>query len=917
MKNILKKTLALLLVAVMLCGMMPAVSHAVSEYSISVEDSVVGTAKVKAGETVKLSIVVDGAPFNGMEALLTYDKNLLRLESADGAAVQSYGSNGSVELYTLRHVPYESGACVAQLVFTALGDIAETTAKFKLSGATAGDYGVFVSGDAQQITTYNDEVIIKPHSVIKPDLFEGNDGVKHGGTYMFQAVDGSYNYGLPSATMNGEPVEVIAMGSNRWRINNVTGDIVIVDPRGDRSYDVIFGADEGIENIPENGTVTAGEDFVFTVPTLKGYAIGVEVRINGIDFAVEVVDGKVTIPGNAIVGDVTVYFTKTVDNECSEDEHVFENPVYKWSSDNSTCTAVRVCSCGEMKEEETVRSTVKADEEGKTYTAEFQNPAFEKQIKYVKYSEENITVRFRLIGDSIHDDGAEGHEQYVTWISTKTYEIPKGSTALDLLVLALTENGLSYECKNDYYLNAIKAPAVLGGYWLYNGDNGSIAGWMYTAGGIHPQVVMSAYELKDNESIIVHYCDDFTQEEHPSAPYYQRWLEAADISPEEYILGKEDAKEEEKPGETVTIVPNITVQGNKANASVTSSAVAGALEEAKTNENVDSITITPTTANKVDSVSVSIPKTSVSEVAQSGLKLTVETEIADVKISAGALEDVASQVGWTVSVSTEKTENDEVSVSVSVDGRNLESISGGIVVALPAESSGQDNNSKVMVIVDEEGNETLVKKSDVTDESVSGLLEGSATIKVTDNKKEFDDVENHWSESAVDFVAARELFNGVAERLFAPDGSMTRAMLVTVLYRLENEPTDEVYVHGFEDVEDDTWYSEAIAWANALGIVEGHSDICFDPDGEITREQMAVILYRYAEYMEMSTDQEGDLSKFVDHEETSDWAIEGKKWAVGAGIIEGKENNKLDPAGNATRAEVATVLKRLVKLMLQ
>jgi len=916
MKNVVQKVLALLLVAVMLCGMMPAVSHAASGYSISAEDSVFGTAKVRAGETVKLSIVVDGAPFNGMEAMLVYNKNLLRLESAEGAAVQSFVNNGVLELYTLRHQPYAAGTCVAELVFTALGDMVETTASFELRGATAGDYDVFISGDAQQIPAYGDEVTIKPHSVIKPDLFEGNAGVKHGGVYMFRAADSDYSYGLPAATMNGEPVKVVDMGGNRWRIENVTGDIVIVDPRGDSTYDVVFGADEGIENIPENGTVTAGEDFVFTVPTLKGYAIGVEVRINGVDFAVEIVDGKVTIPGNAIVGDVSVYFTKTVDNECTEDEHVFEEPVYKWSSNYSTCTAVRVCGCGEKKEEETVRSTVKEDENGKTYTAQFQNPAFEKQVKAVEHSNENITVRFRLIGDGIHDDGAEGHEKYVTWIPTRTYEIAKGSTVLDLLVLALAENGLSYECKNDYYLNAITAPAVLGGYWLYNGDNGPISGWMYTAGGIHPQVVMSAYELKENEYIIVHYCDDFTKEESPGAPHYQRWLEAADISPEEYVHGKESGTEE-KPGETVTVIPNITVQGDKATANVTSSAITGALEEAKNNGKVESVTITPTTANKVDSISVNIPKVSVSEVAQSGLKMTVEMEMASVKISTEALEDVSSQPGRTVSVSAQKTENDEVSVSVSVDGRDLESVSGGIVVSLPVESDDQDNSSKVLIIVDKEGKETIVKKSDVTDESVSGLLDGSAVIKITDNKKEFDDIENHWSESSVDFVASRELFNGVAERLFAPDGTMTRAMLVTVLHRLENEPVDEEHAHGFEDVEDDTWYSDAVAWANAVGIIEGHSDSIFDPNGEITREQMAVILYRYAEYLEMSTDHKGDLTRFVDHEETSDWAIEGKTWAVGAGIIEGKENNRLDPTGNTTRAEIATVLKRLIKLMLR
>ena len=122
MKKVFKKTVALLLAVVLLCGMMPPVSHAVSEYTIFVSDSVDGTATVKAGETVKFSVIVEGSGFNGMEAVLTYDKALLRLENAEGAAVQSYADSGEVELYTLRHEPYASGACVAELIFTALGD---------------------------------------------------------------------------------------------------------------------------------------------------------------------------------------------------------------------------------------------------------------------------------------------------------------------------------------------------------------------------------------------------------------------------------------------------------------------------------------------------------------------------------------------------------------------------------------------------------------------------------------------------------------------------------------------------------------------------------------------------------------------------------------------------------------------------
>ena len=230
-----KRFLSLLLAAVMLCGIMPAQTRAASVYTISAADAASGTAQVNAGETVKLRVTVTGRPFNGMEAVLTYNTALLRLESAVGEAVSNTVNDGEVELYTLRHEPYTSGDCVAELVFTALGDSTEKEAAISFrAGAVAGDYASFKSGDAVPAVIAGDAVAIKPHSVIKPDLFWGNSGVKHGGTYVFGAADDDYSYGLPSATMGGKTVEVSVSGTNMWKISNVTGDVVIADPRSEK-----------------------------------------------------------------------------------------------------------------------------------------------------------------------------------------------------------------------------------------------------------------------------------------------------------------------------------------------------------------------------------------------------------------------------------------------------------------------------------------------------------------------------------------------------------------------------------------------------------------------------------------------------------------------------------------------------------
>ena len=139
---------------------------------------------------------------------------------------------------------------------------------------------------------------------------------------------------------------------------------------------------------------------------------------------------------------------------------------------------------------------------------------------------------------------------------------------------------------------------------------------------------------------------------------------------------------------------------------------------------------------------------------------------------------------------------------------------------------------------------------------------------------------------------------------------MTRAMLVTVLHRLEDAPKGGS--GSFDDVIGDTWYGEAVAWAASSGIVNGTGD-GFQPEADITRESLAAILYRYAK----GTAVEAKTSSFTDAGDVSDWAKEAMDWAVSQGLIIGKDGNRLDPAGTATRAEVATILMRFVTAQIQ
>lgn len=179
-------------------------------------------------------------------------------------------------------------------------------------------------------------------------------------------------------------------------------------------------------------------------------------------------------------------------------------------------------------------------------------------------------------------------------------------------------------------------------------------------------------------------------------------------------------------------------------------------------------------------------------------------------------------------------------------------------------------------------------------------------------KPPFTDVStSDWFYSDVMFVYENGLFSGTDSRSFSPNASMTRAMLVTVLYRLEGEPVG-TGSSSFSDVRSGSYYEKAVAWAAANGIVTGTGSTSFSPDAKVTREQLAAILYRYAQYKKLDTDAGAKLDSFSDAGNVSGYASEALSWTVSEGLINGA-SGRLMPKGDATRAQVAAILHRFVE----
>ena len=169
-----------------------------------------------------------------------------------------------------------------------------------------------------------------------------------------------------------------------------------------------------------------------------------------------------------------------------------------------------------------------------------------------------------------------------------------------------------------------------------------------------------------------------------------------------------------------------------------------------------------------------------------------------------------------------------------------------------------------------------------------------------------------WYHPYTDFVLRQELMVGVGGGRFAPNGAVTRAMVVTILYRMAGSPEVET-ASTFRDVPENAWYAPAVSWAQSQGIALGVTAERFAPDATATREQQVTFLYRYGAYAGLNMAEGGDLSPYPDGSAVAGYAAGAMAWAIGTGIVEGDETGRLLPKATATRAQMAAMVTRFLK----
>ena len=310
-------------------------------------------------------------------------------------------------------------------------------------------------------------------------------------------------------------------------------------------------------------------------------------------------------------------------------------------------------------------------------------------------------------------------------------------------------------------------------------------------------------------------------------------------------------------------------------------------------------TVIETTTGKDGSVSKTETKPDGSSVTESrdanGTTGTVKTDKdgkteAEAKISNKAVED-AKKSGEAVKVPTEVKAGEDSNSAPTVKVE-LPKNAGETKIEIPVSDV---NSGTVAIIVHPDGTEEIVKDSVPTKDGVQLTVDGSATIKIIDNSKDFIDTRDHWSRDEVNFVASREIFNGVGGNSFGVDQPMTRGMVNTVLARLAG--IDTTPKSGQK------WYEVGTAWAKENGITDGTN-----PEASVTREQLATLLYRFSGTPEVN----GSLL-FNDAHEVSEYAENALIWATQNGILNGIGSERIAPNANAQRAQVAAMLARYLK----
>ena len=385
----------------------------------------------------------------------------------------------------------------------------------------------------------------------------------------------------------------------------------------------------------------------------------------------------------------------------------------------------------------------------------------------------------------------------------------------------------------------------------------------------------------------------------------------------------------------------------KGNVTITNPMVSDAIKAAKDDakkhgnqKNGVAVEVPVEIDKKLDGVQITLKADALDTLVKENVKrFTIDTDrMTDFGFTLDTLKELNRQTSGDIILKVKKTTVSSIEAKVTIGNRpvydislwevkngketKLSNLNGKTIsIAIPyTPAKNEQTGNLYAVSVDGNGKPQWITKSNYDADQKAVIFEltqpGVYGVGYDAKMPAFTDIENHWAKDNILFVVSRGLLNGTSETTFSPNTGMTRGMFVTALGRLAGvDPAD--YQSGkFTDVKADAYYAPYVNWAAKTGIVSGTTDTTFAPDTNINREQMAVIMKNYAVKLGYTVPKALEAVTFADNASISSWAKEAVESMQQAGILAGKTNNRFDPAGTATRAEVATVLWRFVEIII-
>ncbi|MBN7774224.1 immunoglobulin-like domain-containing protein [Clostridium aminobutyricum] len=518
-----------------------------------------------------------------------------------------------------------------------------------------------------------------------------------------------------------------------------------------------------------------------------------------------------------------------------------------------------------------------------------------------------------------------------TWTSNSYVINPGVTTVMDALKAVLALNGTTYTIKaGGKYISSIDGLAEF--------DLGKNSGWMVTVDNYLIDVSAADWKLNGSEKIVWFYTEDWTK-----VSGTKGWVK------EEEVVEKPALDTTKTVTSTVKVEVKVDKSG-QASASIGSkdinTAITDVLKKAEAAEKQgDTVKKEVVIEVKADStakrVETTIAKEAAKELNDKVDAVTLTTPIGDITFDRQAFAFLLKQEAGDLKLTVIKTEADDLiagntalsekakstiqkgkvfEITISAGTKQISQLEGNVMLRIPYErTEDQKREAIVAYVLTKDGTlKPVIKGKMENDGNLFKMpADQCSTYVIAYNDMNFDDTKNHWADTNITYLGAREVVKGMTESTFAPNATITRAQFVQILANINGEDLSQYTDTAFDDVKATDWYSASALWAKKAGIAQGANGK-FDPNTTITRQDMAVMITRYAANVDRISLNTGDYeTTFSDSSTIASYAVEAVKGMKAAGIINGVQNSQgtynFNPGSSATRAETATMIVNYLK----